>query len=230
MESALAHHFASVRRRKGLGLAQLARMVGYQNVSKGCRRIDNFEKFGLIHEQLLVKLAAALGIDHQTATRLIEEDRQRYLRDWEQWANTPIRPSIILGHIGGIGWTEALPDDITQEQAEQYASAVAKEKKRPICLVMSRRLSVQFDSEGNRTSINEAKPGNINVPYLRLVAARSALTSGLARCSHWTNRRNRGRKKSSPTLAASGFGRSFEVVEGEPGRSDHQHRRADLRV
>ena len=51
-------------------------MIGYQNVSKGTRRIDKFEKFGQIHEDLLAKLAAALEIDDHTVARLIEEDRQ----------------------------------------------------------------------------------------------------------------------------------------------------------
>ena len=51
-------------------------MIGYQNVSKGNRRIDNFEKFGQVHDELLAKLAAALEIDDHTVARLIEEDRQ----------------------------------------------------------------------------------------------------------------------------------------------------------
>ena len=76
MKSHLAEYFSTIRRRKGIGLAQLARMIGYQNISKGSRRIDQFEKFGQIHEDLLAKLAAALEIDGHTVARLIEEDRQ----------------------------------------------------------------------------------------------------------------------------------------------------------
>ncbi len=75
MKSNLAEYFSTIRRRQGIGLGQLARMVGYRNVGKGASRIDKFEKYGQIHEDLLIKLAAALGIDHQTVARLIEEDR-----------------------------------------------------------------------------------------------------------------------------------------------------------
>ena len=76
MKSHLAEYFSTIRRNKGITLAQLARMIGYQNVNKGYRRIDKFEKFGQVHEDLLAKLAAALEIDDQTVSRLIEEDRQ----------------------------------------------------------------------------------------------------------------------------------------------------------
>ncbi len=140
MQSELARHFSSVRRNKGIRLGQLARMVGYRNVSKGANRIDRFEQWSRIHEDLLLKLAAALGIDHQTVARLIEEDRRRYLDDWEQWVNTPIRPSIILGHIGGFCWGEPIPEGLTKAAAEEYAASIAKQKKNPILLIVSRKL------------------------------------------------------------------------------------------
>lgn len=176
MQSELARHFSTVRRNKGIGLPQLARMIGYRNLSKGCRRIDNFEKFGQVHEQLLPKLAAALGIDSEAVAHLIDEDRQRYLREWEQWANIPIRPSIVLGHIGGIGWSEPLPEGISQESAEECASAVAKRRNRPICLVMSRRLSIQFDAEGNPELWNELKSNSIHAMIDELVEYERAET------------------------------------------------------
>ena len=166
MQSELARHFSSVRRNKGIRLGQLARMVGYRNVPKGANRIDRFEKWSRIHDNLLVKLADALGIDHQTVARLIAVDRRRYLDEWERWVNTPIRPSNILGHIGGFCYGEPIPEGLTQVAAEEYAASIAKQRKKPILLIVSRKLSIWFDAEGNRTSIVEAKPGDTALPYV----------------------------------------------------------------
>jgi hypothetical protein len=102
-----------------------------------------------------VKLAAALEIDHGTVAALIQADRKLYLENWNRWADVPIRPSLILGHIGGFCWGEPIPEGLTREAAEQHASTVAKDMKRRVCLVLSRRLSIWFDPEGNRTSVNE---------------------------------------------------------------------------
>jgi hypothetical protein len=43
----LAEHFKRRRQEMGLSMAQLARTVGYRNVSKGVRRIAAFEEAGL---------------------------------------------------------------------------------------------------------------------------------------------------------------------------------------
>ena len=166
MQSELARHFSSVRSSKGIRLGQLARMIGYKDAGKGASRIDRFEKWNRIHEDLLVKLADVLGIDSQTVARLIAEDRRKYLEDWERWVNTPIRPSIILGHIGGFCWGEPVPKGLTRKAAEEYAAKTAKETRRRILLVLSRRLSIWFDPEGNRTEV-EAKPGDTALPYVR---------------------------------------------------------------
>ncbi len=217
MKSNLAEHFSKVRRRKDITLAQLARMMGYRNISKGCRRIDRFEKFGDICEELLVKLAVALTIDQQTVARLLDEDRQRYFREWDQWAATPIRPSIVFGHIGGIGWSELLPKDITREEAEQYASAVAKEKNRPICLVLSRRLSILFDADGNRTSVSETKPGEINLPYIRFGRRKVMLDLEAGTMQPLNDP-----QKPGPVQVVTDFGgtrlrSSFQITESKPG-------------
>lgn len=218
MKSHLAQYFSMVRRNQGISLAQLARYCGYRNVSKGSRRIDQFEKFGQIHEDLLVKLAAALGINQETIARLVEEDRREYLAEWEQWVNTPIKPSVILGHIGGFSWSEPLPENVAREAAEEYAATVAKEKGRPICLVLSRRVSIWFDAEGNRTSVQEAKPGDINVPYLRFGRRKATFDLGTGKAQILNEP-----QKPGPEEVVSDFGgirmrSSFEAVEEEPGQ------------
>ena len=68
-----------------LSLTQLARMVGYANVSKGHRRIDMFERTGHAIPILFAKLTAALGIDERTRNRL-------EYQDYKDWLGTPANP------------------------------------------------------------------------------------------------------------------------------------------
>ena len=68
MESHLGFHFRETRLAKGMTLGQIARQVGYRNISKGCRRIDAFEKTGRVRNDLLTNIATVLEIN-DTAIR-----------------------------------------------------------------------------------------------------------------------------------------------------------------
>ena len=59
-----------------------------------------------------------------------------------------------------------LPAAVTLEEAEQLASHYARQCKRSCCLVWTRRLSVWFDKEGEKTCASEATLGDSNTPYL----------------------------------------------------------------
>ena len=73
MKSHLARHFSTIRRRKGIRLwPNLPGWSATRTSAKAADRIDKFEKCEPIHEDLLTKLAAALGIDGKTVARLIE--------------------------------------------------------------------------------------------------------------------------------------------------------------
>jgi hypothetical protein len=61
---------------RGLSLGQLARLVGYRNISKGARRLACLEHTGTATPVLLVNVAEALALDWTTVERLAEEDRQ----------------------------------------------------------------------------------------------------------------------------------------------------------
>lgn len=221
MRTELSQYFWRTRLRKGIRLGDFARRIGYRNVSKGASRIDKFEKFGEVHEGLLLKLAAALGIDNETVAMLIEEDRQRYVREWERWASIPIEPYVVLANVGGFTLNEPLPPTITSRaEAEAYASGIARKMKRRILLVLSRRLSIGFAPEGNRTRVNEAKPGQVTVPYLRPSGSRRTF---LFDARTGTIRIPTEPKKPQPQEVVSDLGgirmkSSFTVVEGEPGQ------------
>jgi transcriptional regulator with XRE-family HTH domain len=125
MQSKLAEHFRKTRLSKGLRVGHLARLVGYNNVSKGANRINKFEGGGDIQAQLLLKLADVLGIDRQTVDRLIEEDRRQFFEEWNAWANEPIHPYVVVRAMAEIYCPHDLPEEIQSvEEAEAYAAAL----------------------------------------------------------------------------------------------------------
>ena len=165
MKSKLSEHFWRTRLAKGLRFGQLARQCGYKNISKGSRKIQEFEQGGSIQEDLLLKLADALGIDGATVASLIDEDR----RLWNHWANEPVRPYIVLRLMAAIYSTVPIPDDIqTAAEAEAYASALSKERHMRCCLVLSRRISVWFREDGSVEHVTETMPGQPNSPYMQI--------------------------------------------------------------
>ena len=109
MRSQLAHHFRTVRKERDLSLSQLARLVGYQNVTKGCNKITKFEERGEIHADLLRKLADSLGIGAATIDALIDCDRREFERVWNEWADQPISPHIVIRLIPAVYRRSDLP-------------------------------------------------------------------------------------------------------------------------
>ncbi|MEX1098012.1 MAG: helix-turn-helix transcriptional regulator [Planctomycetales bacterium] len=153
MRSHLVRHFAAARTSKGLSVLQLARLVGYTNIVGGCNRIRRFEERGVVHADLLRKLAAALEIEEETIEALIAQDRREFVRAWDEWADQPIAPHILVPILSGALKTpyrrEPLAADIHDlAAAERYASRIGSALSSSICLVWSRRLSIWFDAAG----------------------------------------------------------------------------------
>jgi transcriptional regulator with XRE-family HTH domain len=169
MANNLGNYFHEQRLQQGLSLGELARKVGYRNVSKGANRIARFEREGRVTEDLLATLAEALGIDLQTVEALIDQDRQEHLRAWEEWVSEPVPMCLIVRYLAAVYGTVPLPQEITtHEQAEAFACEYAKQHGRKVCLAFSRRHSVWIDAQGEVYARTEATPDDPNVPFMRL--------------------------------------------------------------
>jgi transcriptional regulator with XRE-family HTH domain len=75
MANHLGSFFRTARLERGLSLEQLAGTLGYRNARKTARRIGRFECDGIIKEELLARLAEALGIGWETVEGLLGEER-----------------------------------------------------------------------------------------------------------------------------------------------------------
>src|SRR5262249_14007608 len=90
------------RKRRRLTLGPVARLVGYQNINKGARRIASLEQTGGAMPDLLLSVGKALGLDLMPVERLAEEDRQERLRAWEAWVSEPVPMHLVVRLMAAI--------------------------------------------------------------------------------------------------------------------------------
>lgn len=145
MKSHLGNYFRRVRSDQNIKLSRLARLVGYENVKKGCPRLGTFERTGKITGDLLSRLAQLLRIDTETIAVLIDRDRQ----EWERWKSKPIEPYLIIRLVSAMFCHKVLPDKITvRNQAVTWASEYARQVRLEVCLAWSRKDVIYFNNEG----------------------------------------------------------------------------------
>ena len=162
---------------KNLSRGDLSRLVGYKNIGKGANRIFQFEREGIIDDELLVKIAAALKIDWATVEELAQRDRQEHVEAWTKWADEPVPMKMIVRIMATIYSTCPIPEEITtHEEAERYACAVARLRHMRVCLVLNRRTSVWIAADGVVERRTEATPfGEPNLPWMALKGGRKFL-------------------------------------------------------
>jgi len=171
MSTHLSRFFKQKRIALGLRLPEAARRCGYQNLSKGSNKVHRFEQTGEIHVLLYPKLAAALGIDNETCDRLNAMDAEQARREWLEYINTPITPHLVVRALPGVFFEKALPEDcITIEQMETFASDLARRFHKMVWLVVNRELTIRFNADGSKRSVEEATPEHPNSPWMRLKA------------------------------------------------------------
>jgi len=66
------------------------------------RRVIDLEREGIVHPEVLEKIADALNLDRDHINALINKDRQDQEEKFEEWLSEPIRPYYILRIIPTI--------------------------------------------------------------------------------------------------------------------------------
>jgi len=169
MSTNLSRFFRECRIELGLRHGEVARRMGYKSIVGTANKIVRFEETGDILAAVFNKLAAVLGIDDATIKRLVEQDRREHLETWLAWAAVPITPHLEIRCIPGVFGECPIPDGLkTTEEMEQFAQHLAKEHHKKVWLVLNRRLRVYFDEDGSRRGVQEAAPGEIAGPWMRL--------------------------------------------------------------
>ena len=153
----LAEYFKQKRLEMGLSVADVVKMLGYKNISKGMRRINAFEEAGFIHAVLLAKLAKVLGIDDRTVNLIVFKD----YKSWLVLMNMPIVPRLFRRALYGGGVVEVPRRFQSAETSERYASHFAMRCGTDVCLMMCPRVKLWFGSDGSLLEIIEEVPDDI---------------------------------------------------------------------
>lgn len=130
-------------------LAEVARRLGYKNVSKACRKVLAVEREGVADADFLRRLAAVLEISEGVIRVLTRQDRNSYLRAWNEWADQPVPIRVVVRAVPGFMLEVAVPDDVTtSEQALAFGLSYAARLHAKVFVTLSRRESVGITEAG----------------------------------------------------------------------------------
>ena len=116
---------------------------------------------------------------------LIEHNHQEFVQRWNDWADEPITPYLVVRVIPGVYFEEEIPPSLssqgTTEAMVQYAADYAKHMQKKVWLVLSRRLTIYFNEDGEK-HVQKAVLGRCNTPYMQLVGSKQKFrfTDGMA--------------------------------------------------
>ncbi len=166
----LSQAFIEARERVGWSHRELARRAGCRNLVSQSRLIHQFEMGSAVDYRLLLKIGRVLGFTQQRIDELIAEDEARYIAEWNDWADQPENPYIVVRCFSACYVRSELPEDChgSLAQAEAYISGFAKRINKRCCLVWSRRLSVFYAADGTMARRAVATPDNDPRPQLRI--------------------------------------------------------------
>jgi len=157
------------RSKHGLNYAEVSKKMGYKNTNKGMRRVIDLEREGVVHSEVLEKIADALNLDRDYINALINKDRQEQEEEFEKWLSEPIQPYYILRIIPTIYQSYDIPTNFpTEEQIINYVAGIAKEKQKQALLCLSRRDNVSINEKGEVTGKFKTTMDSVNYPYTRI--------------------------------------------------------------
>ena len=149
-----------------------------------------------------------------------------FFLEWNEWANEPIRPYLVVRMMAAVYCQHRLPPEIESvEEAEAFAADFSKTHGLKSCLVLSRKISVWFSENGSIKNVTEAVPGSFNVPVMK-VGSRHCTTKvvdhGLAlQQVSWPKKQEIHGQPEITEVVTEGDGIRFrstlEFVEGGPG-------------
>ena len=169
MTTKLSGYIKQERVNQGLNFGELAKLMGYKNISRGMRRAIDLEREGVVHPEVLEKIIKALELDRNIIDRYIKEDNEQKRREFEEWLSEPIQPYYILRIIPAIYQSYDLPGNFsTEEEAAEYVAGIAKEKQKKALLCLSRREKISINEKGEIMGKIKTTIENAHYPYTRI--------------------------------------------------------------
>src|SRR5690242_11889706 len=110
MSNHLGNYLRSRRDELGLRRSEVARLLGYDNVNKGSRRLRDLEEGRWANRDFLLRLMGLLRIEPQVVQDLIGRDRQEYVDAWNKWADEPVPMHAAVRYVPGFFAGIGIPD------------------------------------------------------------------------------------------------------------------------
>lgn len=169
MNNHLGKYIKNRREQLGLRRSEVARLLGYENVSKGSARLHSVEEGRWVSRDFLVRLMEILQIEPQVLQDLIDRDRQEYVEQWNRWADEPVPMHAAVRYVPGFFAGIDLPGDVTTpEQALAWAVETAKRLNKKVVLVITRRVSWTVHENGVADGPFNATPDSNGMPWAGL--------------------------------------------------------------
>lgn len=128
--------------------------------------VHRFENGGSIDPLLFDRLVGVLNLDPDAVNRLISEHRLEDIRRVEGWTFDAPGMQVVLCFSRSAGVTRRLPSEIsTPAAAEEYARALAIERKIRAVLIVQGRVRIGFDRTGRLTDWWIVKPQWSHYPF-----------------------------------------------------------------
>ena len=167
MATNLAKYIKQERVKQGLNYAELSRLMGYKNINRGMRRTIDLEREGNVHSEILRKIICALQLDEDIVNELILKDRETYKAEYERWLNEPVRMTYTIRVMPAVYLNYDLPSNTTnEEEAIEYVSFIAREKRKLCWLNLSRKIMVFINELGEVTGMYKRDASDNIMPYM----------------------------------------------------------------
>ncbi|MBY0513936.1 MAG: helix-turn-helix domain-containing protein [Gemmataceae bacterium] len=140
-------------------LAEVAVRLGYANVSKCCNKVLRVEREGVADDGFLQRLAAVLEISEGVIRYLTRQDRNSYLRAWQEWSDQPMPLRVVVRAVPGFMMEVAIPHDVTTEDAAvAFGQFYAARHHAKVFVVLNRRESVGITEAGDINGRFDTRP------------------------------------------------------------------------
>ena len=152
MTKIIQNYFKQRRLAKGLNTSQLAKLIGYKNLNKGSRRINDFELGkGEFEKEYIDKIIEVLEIDREELEKVKEEHLEKAQADFDEWYNQDVPNEFYFRAMATIYVKRELSEEAkaNDEKAIEEATNFMKETGLRIgWLYLAHREVLHINGEG----------------------------------------------------------------------------------
>ena len=133
----------------------IARGLGYRNVNKGARKYLQWERAeGYPKKEELDQLIQIMKLNPKQVEKAVEQDQ----RDYEKWLDEPIPITLVVRLVSCVYVDVDVPENLSPEEAEEFARQYARRTHLRVTLVKSRKQSIYFDKNGEVEFTHHERP------------------------------------------------------------------------